>query len=182
MQDEHTLLTEAVKIETSNNWWPAIERLQTKRTLAHVNLQKLSDELMLLKTTDDLDPDQDNCIAEIKGELEVIAKDLKQQDALIKPHVGNDDFAEEYAGVRTHQTLITCMRTRLERLHRKSLSGGERAVEFYKTHATHKDVLDSSTLDAILGSLRLELESRERVHACHAQSPHLPAMSHLPKG
>ncbi|KAH7969957.1 hypothetical protein HPB52_023090 [Rhipicephalus sanguineus] len=277
------------------------------------------------------------------AELEVIAKDLKHQDALIDPHVTDDDFAEECAGVRKYQALITRMRTRLEHLQRKSLSGGgtvngsttalsstssasplklpklelqkfngdrvgwqpfweqfrqavhenctlsnierflylravltgraaaavsdiqaseqnydyaiktlkerfgrqdvlvqehltqllnlqtvkrlddvnalrrlhdnvqrnvaglknlgvqpdtygamlcavlfrvlptEWAVEFHKTHATDKDVLDSSTLDAILGSLRLELDSRERAHAGNTQTPHEPAKSHPPK-
>ncbi|KAL1419404.1 hypothetical protein MTO96_005139 [Rhipicephalus appendiculatus] len=101
-----------------------MERLQTKRTLARVDLEKLSDELMLLKTTDDLEPEQEDRIAEIRAELEVIAKDLKQQDALIDPHVSGDDFAEECAGVRKYQALLTRMRTRLGRLQRRSLSGG----------------------------------------------------------
>ncbi|KAL1476337.1 hypothetical protein MTO96_036580 [Rhipicephalus appendiculatus] len=102
-----------------------MERLPTKRTLARVDLQKLSDELMMLRTTDDLEPEQEDRIAEIRAEMEVIAKDLKHQDALIDPHVSDDDFAEECAGVRKYQALITRMRTRLEPLQRKSLSDGE---------------------------------------------------------
>ncbi|KAH7939136.1 hypothetical protein HPB52_007147 [Rhipicephalus sanguineus] len=103
-----------------------MERLQTKRNLAPVDLQKLSDQLTLLKTTDDLEPEHEDRIAEITAELEVIAKD---QDALIDPHVSDDDFAEECVGVRKYEALITRMRTRLERLQRKSLSGGVRPVK-----------------------------------------------------
>lgn len=57
----------------------------------------------------------------------------------------------------------------------------EWAVEFNKTHATDKDVLDSSTLEAILGSFRLGLNSRENIHASNPQGPHQTAKSHLPK-
>ncbi|KAH7968770.1 hypothetical protein HPB52_011269 [Rhipicephalus sanguineus] len=228
-----------------------MERLRTKLTVLRIELEKLREELVLLKTKDELEPDQEDRITTVGDESEAIVKDLKQQDAFIEPYVSTDDLAEEYGGVRRYHALITRMRTRLERLQRKSLDHGkyngliahqrrrasqatktgtpkvqraaaavsgtqgseqnyeyakktlkERfgrqdmlvqkhltqlldllsvktlndvnalrclheqwAVEFHKTHVTDKDVLDISTLDAILGSLRLELESRERVHA-----------------
>ncbi|KAH7936100.1 hypothetical protein HPB52_018253 [Rhipicephalus sanguineus] len=200
-----------------------MERLQTKRSLARVDLQKVSDELMLLKTTDDLEQEHEDRIAEIRAELEVIAKDLKHQDALIDPHVTDDDFAEERAvpcgstrrSLHEHLTQLLNLQTvkrlddvnALRRLHdnvQRNVAGlknlgvqpdtygamlcaglfrvlpTEWAVEFHKTHATDKDVLDSSTLDAVLGSLRLELDSRERAHAGNTQAPHEPAKSRPP--
>ncbi|KAL1416503.1 hypothetical protein MTO96_027867 [Rhipicephalus appendiculatus] len=101
-----------------------MESHRTKRTILHVELETLSKELTLLKTRYDLGSDKEECIATVKYELDAIAKELKQQDELIEPHVNNDDFVEEYAGVRKYQALITSIRTRLGRLQRKSVSGG----------------------------------------------------------
>ncbi|KAH6920610.1 hypothetical protein HPB50_028404 [Hyalomma asiaticum] len=84
-----------------------MERLQTKRTVTRVELQKLSDELMQLRTADALELHQEDRIAEMKEELEALAKEMKQLDALIEPHVCDEDLAEEYGGVRKNQGLIT---------------------------------------------------------------------------
>ncbi|KAH6936243.1 hypothetical protein HPB50_015035 [Hyalomma asiaticum] len=70
-------------------------------------LQKLSDELMQLRTADALELHQEDRIAEMKEELEALAKEMKQLDALIEPHVCDEDLAEEYGGVRKNQGLIT---------------------------------------------------------------------------
>ncbi|KAH6939825.1 hypothetical protein HPB50_021870 [Hyalomma asiaticum] len=102
-----------------------MERLQTKRTVTRVELQKLSDELMQLRTADALELHQEDRIAEMKEELEALAKEMKQLDALIEPHVCDEDLAEEYGGVRKNQGLIT----RLERLHQPDLNAcSERAL------------------------------------------------------
>ncbi|KAH6936876.1 hypothetical protein HPB50_023832 [Hyalomma asiaticum] len=84
-----------------------MERLQTKRTVTRVELQKLSDELMQLRIADALELHQEDRIAEMKEELEALAKEMKQLDALIEPHVCDEDLAEEYRGVRKNQGLIT---------------------------------------------------------------------------
>ncbi|KAH6941974.1 hypothetical protein HPB50_026068 [Hyalomma asiaticum] len=84
-----------------------MERLQTKRTVTRVELQKLIDELMQLRTADALELHQEDRIAEMKEELEALAKEMKQLDALIEPHVCDEDLAEEYGGVRKNQGLIT---------------------------------------------------------------------------
>ncbi|KAH6941972.1 hypothetical protein HPB50_026066 [Hyalomma asiaticum] len=84
-----------------------MERLQTKRTVTRVELQKLIDELMQLRTADALELHQEDRIAEMKEELEALAKETKQLDALIEPHVCDEDLAEEYGGVRKNQGLIT---------------------------------------------------------------------------
>ncbi|XP_077553403.1 uncharacterized protein LOC144168258 [Haemaphysalis longicornis] len=49
-------------------------------------------------------------------EVEALARDLKQQDALIEPHVIDAGLAEEYETVRRSQSLVTRMRTRLRRM------------------------------------------------------------------
>ncbi|KAL1478003.1 hypothetical protein MTO96_035303, partial [Rhipicephalus appendiculatus] len=87
-------------------------------------METLSEELTLLKTRDNLESDKEERIATVRYESEAIAKELKQQDEHIEPHVSDDDFTEEYAGVRKYQALITRMRTQLGRLQRKSVSGG----------------------------------------------------------
>ncbi|KAG0428041.1 hypothetical protein HPB47_024953, partial [Ixodes persulcatus] len=101
-----------------------MERLQAKRTVSRAELLRLSEEVSALSTTEDLDPHLEDRIAEIRDELEALAKEIKQQDALIEPHVRDNAIAEEYGGVRKHQALITRTRTRLERLQRKNTTVG----------------------------------------------------------
>lgn len=60
----------------------------------------------------------------VRDQLEAIAKELKQQDALIEPHVSDNDFAVEYGGMQKYQALIIRTWTRLGRLQRKSMSSG----------------------------------------------------------
>ncbi|KAH6927143.1 hypothetical protein HPB50_000004 [Hyalomma asiaticum] len=91
-----------------------MERLQTKRTVTRVELQKLSDELMQLRTADALELHQEDRIAEMKEELEALAKEMKQLDALIEPHVCDEDLTEEYGGVRKNQGLITLVKQEWE--------------------------------------------------------------------
>ncbi|KAH6920532.1 hypothetical protein HPB50_028481 [Hyalomma asiaticum] len=79
-----------------------------------------------------------NRIAEMKEELEALAKEMKQLDALIEPHVCDEDLAEEYGGVRKNQGLITRMRTRLERLQRKSITDTIVQRPHRTTHAAIK--------------------------------------------
>lgn len=101
-----------------------MERLQAKRTVSRAELLRLSEEVSALSTTEDLDPHLEDRIAEIRDELDALAKEIKQQDALIEPHVRDNAIAEEYGGVRKHQALITRTRTRLERLQRKNTTVG----------------------------------------------------------
>lgn len=55
------------------------------------------------------------------------------------------------------------------------------AVPYHKAHAADKDVIDSSTFNAVLSSLRPELESRERANAGNEQVPPKPSRGHLPR-
>ncbi|KAG0443884.1 hypothetical protein HPB47_014425 [Ixodes persulcatus] len=80
-----------------------IERLQAKRTVSRAELLRLSEEVSALLTTEDLEPNQEDRIVEIRDELDALAKEIKQQDALIEPHVRDDAIAGEYGGVRKHQ-------------------------------------------------------------------------------
>ncbi|KAH6930023.1 hypothetical protein HPB50_008094 [Hyalomma asiaticum] len=169
----------------------------------------------------------------MREELEALAKEIKQLDALIEPHVCDDEIAEEYGGLRRNQGLITRIRTRFERLQRESTTDadsttavssasnagslklpklelqkliGDRAVHknatlldterflyfrtaltgkaaagYDKSHTAAKDVLDSSTLNSILNSIRLEVESRERIHAGSTEVSH-PVPKQMPPG
>ncbi|KAL1445690.1 hypothetical protein MTO96_029057 [Rhipicephalus appendiculatus] len=104
-------------------------RRRRKRTVLRVELETLSEELTLLKTTDDLESEKEERIATVRYELEAIAIELKLQDELIEPNVSDDDFTEEYADVRKYQALITRMRTRHGRLQRNSVPGELRIME-----------------------------------------------------
>ncbi|KAH7955838.1 hypothetical protein HPB52_004155 [Rhipicephalus sanguineus] len=61
-------------------------------------------------------------IVTVRDQLEAIAKELKQQDALIEPHVSDNDFAVEYGGMQKYQALII-RRLKVPKLELQKFSG-----------------------------------------------------------
>ena len=102
-------------------------------------------------TTVELEPEQEERLAEITDELEILARELIQQDALIEPHVTNANLAEEYRGVRESQGLVTRMRTRIKRLQRRRSSIRGNSVSERDARSTgqqrrwHSDVVGKIT-------------------------------------
>ncbi|KAG0432330.1 hypothetical protein HPB47_020910 [Ixodes persulcatus] len=70
-------------------------------------------------------PIEEQRLAEIADELDALARELKEQDALIEVHVKNENLAEEYRAVRETQSVITRMRTRIRRLETRTSSSIE---------------------------------------------------------
>lgn len=120
-------------LATSSN--DIMERLQTKRVVTRSEIQRLSEELQAM-TTQDPEPEQECRLEEIAEELEVLARELTEQNELIEPHVTNANLEEEYRGVQESQGLVTRMRTRIRRLERGTSSASGNNVHETNARAT----------------------------------------------
>lgn len=105
-----------------------MERLQTKRLVTRAEIEHLSEEIQAAVSIEDFRPHHEERLAEITDELDVLARELKEQDALIEVHVKSENLAEEYRAVRETQSVITRMRTRLRRLETRTSSSIESRV------------------------------------------------------
>lgn len=124
----------------------------TKRKVTRDELRRLSEELLAFPTSEQGKPPDEDRLAEMAEEVEALARDLKQQDALIEPHVSDADLAEEYEMVRQGQSLVTRMRTRLRRMIERASPGRGNSV------------VDSDTLsraDSVRNSGHLRLPKLE---------------------
>ncbi|KAG0413492.1 hypothetical protein HPB47_009370 [Ixodes persulcatus] len=88
-----------------------MKRLQTKRLVTRAEIERLSEEIQAAMSIEDFRPHHEERLAEITDELDALARELKEQDALIEVHVKNENLAEEYRAVRETQSVITRMRT-----------------------------------------------------------------------
>ncbi|XP_040069827.1 uncharacterized protein LOC120842724 [Ixodes scapularis] len=61
-----------------------MERLQTKRLMTRAEIEHLSEEIQVAATIEDFRPHQEEQLAEITDELDALARELKEQDALIE--------------------------------------------------------------------------------------------------
>lgn len=105
-----------------------MERLQTKRLVTRAEIEHLSEEIQAAVSIDDFRPHHEERLAEITEKLDALARELKEQDALIEVHVKSENLAEEYRAVRETQSVITRMRTRLRRLETRTSSSIESRV------------------------------------------------------
>lgn len=124
-----------------------MERLLTKRKVTRDELQRLSEELLAFPISEHGEPPDEDRLAEMAEEVEALARDLKQQDALIEPHVIDAGLAEEYETVRRSQSLVTRMRTRLRRMIERASPKESSVVD--------SDALSSSERPRNSGHLRL---------------------------
>lgn len=105
-----------------------MERLQTKRLVTRAEIEHLSEEIQAAVSIEDFRPHREERLAEITEKLDALARELKEQDALIEVHVKSENLAEEYRAVRETQSVITRMRTRLRRLETRTSSSIESRV------------------------------------------------------
>ncbi|XP_040078996.1 uncharacterized protein LOC115317588 [Ixodes scapularis] len=105
-----------------------MERLRTKRLVTRAEIERLSEEIQAAVSIEDYRPHHEERFAEITDELVALARELKEQDALIEVHVKNENLAEVYRAVRETQSVITRMRTRIRRLEARTSSSIESRV------------------------------------------------------
>lgn len=90
-----------------------MERLQTERLVTRAEIERLSKEIQAAVSIENFRPHHEERLAEITDELDALARELKEKDALIEVYVKNENLAGEYRAVRETQSVITRMRTRL---------------------------------------------------------------------
>ncbi|KAG0436982.1 hypothetical protein HPB47_017668 [Ixodes persulcatus] len=61
-----------------------MERLQTKRLVTRAEIERLSEEIQAAMSIEDFRPHHEERLAEITDELDALARELKEQDALIE--------------------------------------------------------------------------------------------------
>ncbi|XP_042147414.1 uncharacterized protein LOC121836553 [Ixodes scapularis] len=131
-----------------------MERLQTKRLVTRAEIEHLSEEIQAAVSIEDFRPHHEERLAEITDELDVLARELKEQDALIEVHVKSENLAEEYKAVRETQSVITRMRTRLRRLETRTSS----SIESRVTETTERSTTQTQSRAGQLKLPKLELQ------------------------
>ncbi|XP_040066221.1 uncharacterized protein LOC120839888 [Ixodes scapularis] len=237
-----------------------MERLQTKRLVTQAEIGHLSEEIQAAVSIEDFRPHHEERLAEITDELDVLARELKEQDALIVVHFRQaihynielsgvekflylrtvltgkaaaavsgiqatesnyayavellkERFGKKHVLVQEHLTRllnlpkvkalsdvgalrrlhdhVPCNIASLRTLGIDSDSYGAKlcaalfcvlpadlAVEFYKSQSTSNETPESSNLEAVLRSMRVELDSREKVYDGNTRDQPQPLKIH----
>ncbi|KAM7301461.1 uncharacterized protein ISCGN_016980 [Ixodes scapularis] len=83
-----------------------MERLQTKRLVTRAEIEHLGEEIQAAVSIEDFRPHHEERLAEITDNLDALARELKEQDALIEVHLKSENLAKEYRAVRETQSLF----------------------------------------------------------------------------
>ncbi|KAM7282391.1 uncharacterized protein ISCGN_007173 [Ixodes scapularis] len=128
-----------------------MERLQTKRLVTRAEIEHLSEEIQAAVSIEDFRPHHEERLAEITDELDVLARELKEQDALIEVHVKSENLAEEYRAVRETQSFRQAIHDNIE------LSGVEKFL-YLRTVLTGKAAAAVSGIQATESSYAYAVE------------------------